>query len=257
MKQAHAQPPASRRFVRWALGCLVFAAALAQAQTQPPEAAASGVPDTIGQRATACTPCHGKEGRATNLGYFPRIAGKPEGYLYNQLVNFREGRRDYALMTYLVDQLTDDYLLELARYFASVDLPYPPPQTVNAPAELLARGRSLALEGDKPREIPACVRCHGEALTGVRPFVPGLLGLPRDYLIKQMGAWRTGVRHAASPDCMAKIAQGITPEEVAAVATWLSAQPMPADTHPAAPQPASKLPMRCGGLDVPLAGGTP
>jgi hypothetical protein len=25
-------------------------------------------------------------------GYYPRIAGKPAGYLYNQLLNFRDGR---------------------------------------------------------------------------------------------------------------------------------------------------------------------
>jgi cytochrome c553 len=30
-----------------------------------------------------------------------RIAGKPAGYLYNQLLNFRDGRRNYPLMTYI------------------------------------------------------------------------------------------------------------------------------------------------------------
>ena len=52
------------------------------------------VPDTLQQRLLACTACHGKDGRATSQGYFPRIAGKPAGYLYNQLLNFREGRRN-------------------------------------------------------------------------------------------------------------------------------------------------------------------
>ncbi len=33
------------------------------------------VPDTLAQRLQACTVCHGQEGRATNAGYFPRIAG--------------------------------------------------------------------------------------------------------------------------------------------------------------------------------------
>ena len=56
-------------------------------------AGAIQVPDTIPERTRPCTACHGKEGRATREGYFPRIAGKPAGYLYNQLVNFREGRR--------------------------------------------------------------------------------------------------------------------------------------------------------------------
>ena len=47
----------------------------------------------MAERVRACTACHGKEGRATSDGYYPRIAGKPAGYLYNQLVNFRDGRR--------------------------------------------------------------------------------------------------------------------------------------------------------------------
>ena len=44
------------------------------------------VPDAIAQRALACGACHGKAGRATSEGFFPRIAGKPSGYLYNQLL---------------------------------------------------------------------------------------------------------------------------------------------------------------------------
>ena len=44
-------------------------------------------------------------------------------------------------------------------------------------------------------------------MTGLAPFVPGLLGLPRDYLNAQLGAWRSGQRRALPPDCMAQVAQ--------------------------------------------------
>ena len=74
--------------------------------------------DTIAQRAQACTPCHGKEGRVGPDGYYPRIAGKPAGYLFNQLVNFRDGRRYFPMMNYLTGRQRDDYLKELAEYFA-------------------------------------------------------------------------------------------------------------------------------------------
>ncbi|RYF64304.1 MAG: hypothetical protein EOO29_42595, partial [Comamonadaceae bacterium] len=40
--------------------------------------------NSMASRVLACTACHGKEGRATQEGYFPRIAGKPAGYLANQ-----------------------------------------------------------------------------------------------------------------------------------------------------------------------------
>src|SRR6478672_4791156 len=84
--------------------------------------------DNMAQRTLACTACHGKEGRAAPDGYYPRIAGKPAGYLYNQLLNFRDGRRHYGLMARLLDPLSDAYLMEMAQHFAALDLPYPPPQ---------------------------------------------------------------------------------------------------------------------------------
>ncbi len=210
------------------------------------------VPDNLAQRVQACTLCHGKEGRATPSGFFPRIAGKPADYLYHQLLNFRDGRRNNDGMRYLLDHLNDGYLRTIALHFASLDLPYPPPlPPQGGPAEL-ARGEVLVRRGDPARELPACTACHGAAMTGVRPAVPGLLGLPRDYLIGQLGAWQTGLRKAFAPDCMAHVAQRLSPTDVAAVASWLAAQPLPADTHPAAPT-AEPLPLRCG-LTPPVVG---
>lgn len=217
---------------------LAVLAATALAQVPPGSA-------TMAERVAPCTACHGKEGRASNDGYFPRIAGKPAGYLFNQLVNFRDGRRTFAPMTYLIDHMSETYLLEIARHFASLDLPYPPPQTKAAPAGKLALGKALVSGGAPDRDIPACRNCHGRSLTGVEPAVPGLLGLPRDYLNGQLGAWQTGQRRAAAPDCMATIAAKLTPEDIDAVSTWLSSQVMPENSRPT-PAFVEPPPMKCG-----------
>jgi cytochrome c553 len=206
------------------------------------------VPDTIAQRAVACIACHGKEGRATSDGYFPRIAGKPAGYLYNQLVNFREGRRQYPLMTYMVEHLSDAYLLEMSQYFSSQHPPYPPPQRVDVSPATIEQGRRLVVSGNPSKNVPACIACHGEGLTGVAPAIPGLLGLPRDYLNAQFGAWRTGTRRAASPDCMAQIASRLSVEEISAASAWLATQAVPGDMRPAPAAALGKLPMPCGGV---------
>ena len=203
------------------------------------------VPDTIAQRVMPCTSCHGREGRATPDGYFPRIAGKPVGYLFNQLVNFREGRRHYALMTYLVEHLTDVYLMEMAQYFAGLDVPYSAPPRAYAAPEVLTQGETLARRGNEARQIPACAQCHGDALMGVTPNVPGLFGLPRDYLIAQLGRWRTGERRAHAPDCMNTIASRLTAAEVTSVATWLAAQPVLPDAKPVA-RSNTPPPLTCG-----------
>jgi cytochrome c553 len=202
--------------------------------------------DTIAERVVPCTGCHGKEGRATPEGFFPRIAAKPAGYLFNQLVHFREGRRHYALMTYLVEHLTDEYLYEMAEYFARLDVPYAPPAAAALSPETASRGEALVRQGDAARNIPACAECHGSALMGANPAIPGLLGHSRDYLQAQLGRWKTGERRAHAPDCMAKIAAQLTPADVAAVSAWLAAQPIAAGAKPAAHTP-SPLPMPCGG----------
>ncbi len=206
----------------------------------------AALPD-MGVRLQACSACHGKEGRATPNGFFPRIAGKPAGYLLHQLQNFRDGRRNNGAMAYLVEQMPDDYLREIAAYYSALDLPYPAAPAPQAAPEVLARGAALARDGDVARKIPACVACHGQRMTGTLPAVPGLLGLPRSYLVSQIGAWQAGSRAAHAPDCMADIAKRLTAADVAAVSAWLAAQPLPADAHPAA-ELAAPVPLECGSM---------
>lgn len=210
-------------------------------------ARAASAPDTLAQRLAACVSCHAREEKRD--AYFPRIAGKPAGYLYNQLLNFRAGRRNYPLMTYMVAHQSDAYLAEMADYFARLTPSYPPPGTQSASATQaqLARGQMLVEHGDAERKIPACTACHGTSLGGVQPAIPGLLGLPADYINAQFGAWRNHTRRAAAPDCMAEIAQRLSGGDVAAISQWLSRQPVAADAHPAA-RPARPLPLACGSM---------
>jgi len=211
----------------------------------PALAAPALLQDTLAQRLVACTVCHGDQGRAAPDGYQPRIAGKPAGYLYNQLLNFRDGRRHYGPMVGLVSPLSDTYLREIANHFAAIDVPYPAPSALNEAAALLQRGRQLALEGDAAKQLPACAACHGAALTGVLPATPGLLGLPRDYLIGQLGAWVTQQRQAHAPDCMADISRRLNGSDLGAVSAWLASQPVPAPAKAVTPS-ASLPPLRCG-----------
>ncbi|MDB5934180.1 MAG: Cytochrome [Massilia sp.] len=203
------------------------------------------LPDTIAQRVVACTSCHAKE--QGNDAFFPRISGKPAGYLYNQLVNFRDGRRQYPLMTYMVDHLPDGYLHEIADYFSSQHLAPPAVQPSAVSQAVLDRGQQLVTKGDAAIKVPACIACHGDKLTGVAPTIPGLAGLPRDYVNAQFGAWRNKTRRAHAPDCMAEIANRLSLADVAAVSSWLGARPLPADPAPATAI-ARPLPIRCGSL---------
>lgn len=217
-------------------------ASLARAQSAG--GSAERVPDTMEARVAACVGCHGLAGRGVENVYFPRLAGKPAGYLYNQLVAFRDGRRKYVPMNYLLAYLPDSYLYKMAEYFAAQN---PPPLVVAGPApeaQLVREGQRIVTGGVPARRIPACATCHGGDLAGREPGIPGLLGLRADYVSAQLGAWRYGVRTALAPDCMQVIASSLTEPEVAAVAAYLSSLPV-TNARPAKGGPVA-LPMPCG-----------
>lgn len=233
-------PAARGRYVRTLLGAaLALAGGTAAAQ------------DAMGERLAACTACHGESGVGVGgAEYVPHLAGKPAGYLFEQLAGFRDGRRTNAQMTWLVQFADDAWLREIARYYAAQ-----PPRT--RPADtgagdltdaMRATAERLVFEGDRARGVDACAHCHGRALTGLEPGIPALVGLPAEYVIAQLGNWRSGIRHAPAPDCMADIANAIAAEDVRAVAVWLSQQAH-AEGEPPAPAGAFVPPRACGSLD--------
>src|SRR5688500_19337806 len=112
-----------RRFVL--IACLFFVAPAVAVDVSPVDA-----PDTMAERVKACTTCHGPEDKAGRDAYYPRLAGKPEGYLFNQLRDFRDGRRYYRPMTLLLANVSDEYLREMAAYFLGIKQSYQPPERV-------------------------------------------------------------------------------------------------------------------------------
>jgi cytochrome c553 len=240
---------------RLVLIIFLFSAGPAIAAELPPVDA----PDTMAERVKACIACHGLEDKEGRDAYYPRIAGKPEGYLFNQLRNFRDGRRHYQPMALLLENLPDQYLREMAAYFASLKQAFPPPEPMgSSPAEIKLARRLITL-GDPARKIPACIECHGKDLMGTAPFIPGLLGLPRVYIIAQFGNWQNGgLMRGQTPDCMSEIAKQLTTDEASAIATWLAAQPvseaLPKRTDPPAVLP-DKLAKRCSSIVPQSPGG--
>ena len=201
--------------------------------------------DSMEARVQGCVTCHGQSGQGTNNGYFPRIAGKPAAYLYNQLVAFRDGSRKYPPMNYLVATLPDAYLREIAEHFAQQRPAFGAHEDANVDRPLLAHGQALATVGDAQKGVPPCMACHGAGLTGMDPGIPGLVGLRSAYIAAQLTRWRVGDRRAAEPDCMKRVATRLSESDVAAVAAWLGQQDLPNDASPGSMNLA-RLPFACG-----------
>ncbi len=139
---------ALRRLAPAALILCLLALRVALAQS-PPQA-----PDTMEARVAGCAPCHGSRGEGTSNDYFPRLAGKPSGYLFNQLLAFHEGRRRYAPMNYLLQFLTPDYLRKMAEFYADQRPPLQAVTIPTAPPVALAHGRDLVANGTPGRGVP-------------------------------------------------------------------------------------------------------
>lgn len=188
--------------------------------------------DSIQQRAAACTSCHGERGEGSAEGSrYPRLAGKPVGYLTRQLQDFQSGLRTYPLMEHAVRGLNGEYMQELAGYFSRQNVPYRRVPVPSVSTEVLRRGELLVNKGDPARGVPACGSCHGSELTGVEPYMPGLVGLSYDYISAQLGAWRNKTRATAAPDCMAVVANRLQVADVTAVAAFLASRETPLDMH--------------------------
>lgn len=196
-------------------------------------------------RVLACAPCHGPVGQGIGNDTFPRLSGKPAGYLYNQLIAFRDGRRRYAPMNYLLAYLPNPTLQAIADFYAVERPPMAEPSIPIVSAELLVAGQSLAAHGDPARGVPPCSTCHGPAFSGMEPGIPGLVGLRPSYISAQLGAWRYGIRTAAAPDCMQIVAGHLTETDVTAVAAWLATLPAVAGAAPA-PRGSNPMPLPCG-----------
>lgn len=68
-----------------------------------------------------------------------------------------------------------------------------------------------------------CANCHGtngHATAG--SAVPGLAGMPREYMLRQLKAFRDGSRPAT---VMHQIAKGFSEPQIEQIATYFAAQP--------------------------------
>ena len=208
------------RVLAWAAALALPAAAAAQDHAVP----AFDKVDSMEARVQGCVTCHGQSGQGTNSGYFPRIAGKPAGYLYNQLVAFRDGRRSYPPMNYLVAYLPDAYLREMADYYARLRPPFEARDAAPADRAMLERGKVIATTGDPRSAIPPCIACHGARLTGMEPGIPGLVGLRAAYISAQLTRWRAA-RRWSSPAIRPGPSRPAPPATARASPAWSRGSP--------------------------------
>jgi len=85
--------------------------------------------------------------------------------------------------------------------------------------------KTLFINGDPSRNLPACVSCHGENGKGRvvdNVFYPVIGGQRRVYLRTQLLAWQMGDRTNSPDNVMNKVAKSLTDQEHQALADYIS-----------------------------------
>ena len=163
------------------------------------------------KKAEACVACHGPNGNSQS-GMFPVIAGQNERYIYLQLRDYKEGRRNNAMMSAVAAGLEKQDMKDLAAYFA---------QQKQARTGFKA-DPARVLAGAKKAEESLCAMCHLGGLKGQNE-VPRVAGQQPEYVISQLKAFKARERTNDAGN-MTSLAQTLSEEDMINLAHWASDQ---------------------------------
>mgnify|MGYP001555542125 CR=1 FL=1 len=189
---------------------LVFLGFLATASAQ------TGDPERGASLAGVCSACHGVDGNSLNPEW-PKLAGQHASYLATHLQHYRSGARVNVLMSGQAANLGDQDILDLAAYYAGLEI-----AVGEADPALAGLGETIYQRGLAAKNVPACASCHGPAGQGVGSAVfPSLYGQHAAYTGLQLKLYRSGERNTDPNRMMRGVAAQLTDEEIAAVASYL------------------------------------
>ena len=185
------------------------------------------------EKAASCISCHGDNGNSM-VSTFPKLAQQHSSYLIKQLQAFKTGSRKNPMMTAIASGLSNEDMADIAAYYAAQeisanDLPVlDDDEDAKSDSKvtiqsIIAQGSDLYRNGDLPREVSACIACHGPLGEGNKPAAfPALRSQHADYLIKTLTDFKTDTRSNNPENMMHMIAKKMTDDEIKAVSYRIS-----------------------------------
>ena len=83
---------------------------------------------TVGKKLSSqCVACHGDNGISV-IEEAPNLAGQKELYIWNQLRDYKSGKRQNEIMTIIAKNLTDDEMKDIAAYYGQFKITVVPPK---------------------------------------------------------------------------------------------------------------------------------
>jgi cytochrome c553 len=156
---------------------------------------AAGDPALGEKKFYTCYGCHGIENYRNAYPDYsvPKLRHQHAAYIVAALQAYRDGTRPHATMHAQAASLSDQDMEDIAAYLQGAEPTKP----------------TSALTGKVPKQVAACVACHGENGSGVEaPLTPKpavLAGQHVDYLEQALAAYRNGRRKNVVMNGMAQL----------------------------------------------------
>jgi cytochrome c553 len=179
---------------------------------------AAGNPADGEKKFYTCYGCHGMNNYRNAYPDYsvPKLRHQHASYIVAALQEYRSGERPHATMHAQAASLSDQDIEDIAAYLQGPEPTKP----------------TTAVSGKVPKQVTACVACHGENGLGVEaPLNPKpavLAGQHVDYLEQALTAYRNGRRKNVIMDSMARLLT--SDEDVKIVAQYFADQASPLAT---------------------------
>ncbi|HEY1312498.1 MAG TPA: c-type cytochrome [Steroidobacteraceae bacterium] len=176
---------------------------------------AAGNPAEGEKKFYTCFGCHGIENYRNAYPDYsvPKLRHQNASYIVAALQEYRSGERPHPTMHAQAASLSDQDMEDIAAYLQGAE-----PVKANA-----------AVNGKVPKQVSACVACHGENGLGVdAPLTPKpavIAGQHVDYLEQALTAYRNGRRKNVVMDGMARLLT--SDEDVKIAAAYFAGQTSP------------------------------
>lgn len=183
----------------------------------PPQSGQSlATSETTALAVGACARCHGAGDGRPASALVPILHGQPAEFIVASLKAYASAQRASGIMQPVARALAGEDFRRVADYYAALQAPSAPEGQADASA--IARGRTLAENGDPAALVPACAGCHGqEALK----TYPRLAGQNLAYMLNRLRLWKNGLAPVTPTETiMAPIARALSERQIEDVAAY-------------------------------------
>jgi cytochrome c553 len=167
------------------------------------------------QLAASCGACHTQDG-SRGAPANPILLGQHPDYLVKQLIEFKSGKRQNAIMAGMSAALNEEAMKHIAAFYGAK----PPVPGTAANKDTVGLGERIYRGGIVAKGIPACAGCHSPNGAGIPAQYPRLGGQHVEYTEAQLLGFRSGLR--ANNAQMTAIAAKMNDAEIKAVADYVA-----------------------------------